>query len=158
MSDRQEAIMAFVLVPNSVETRFRRSIIDLGEEGFFDVMAEVNKNMHKVLRSARGSYPYVSMSQRRFPSRRSMAITDGVMTFDLRTAFPGGKNQKVKVQRQWLSAVYSLIANKKSNMDFGVGVSFPYESCNKVNKPAILDSIAASWIASKPLLDVMLKK
>jgi hypothetical protein len=83
---------------------------------------------------------------------------DGVMNFALRTAYGAGKDQKVKVQTQWLSAVFSLIKNKKSNMGFEVGVSFPYGTCKKVNKPDILDSFAASWIACKPLLDVMLKK
>jgi hypothetical protein len=59
---------------------------------------------------------------------------------------------------QWLSAVFSLIANKNSNMDFGVGISFPYESCEKIQSPVILDSIAATWFACQPLLGVMPKK
>jgi len=154
----KEMVRVFLIVPSYVEPRFRRSIIDLEEDGFFEVVGEVNKNMRKVLRSAKGSSPYVSVSQRHFPTRSSEAIVDGVMNFDLRTAYSAGKDQKVKLQPQWLSAVYSLIANKKSNMDFGVGISFPYETCQKVQSPAILDSIAATWVACKPLLDVMPKK
>jgi hypothetical protein len=43
-------------------------------------------------------------------------------------------------------------------MDFGVGISFPYESCEKIQSPVILDSIAATWFACQPLLGVMPKK
>lgn len=158
LSIGQDAVKAFVLIPNSVKPRFRRSIIDLEEGGFFKVMEEVNKNMRKVMRASPGSNPYVGMSQLRFPSRSSTAIIDGVMTFDLRTAFDGVKDQEVKMQKQWLSAIYSMIANKKSNMSLAIGVSFPYQTCRKIQKPAVLDSIAASWIACKPLLDNMPKR
>ncbi|RLA18902.1 MAG: hypothetical protein DRQ56_06605 [Gammaproteobacteria bacterium] len=65
---------------------------------------------------------------------------------------------QVKLQTQWLSAVYALIDNKKSNMDFGVGISFPYASCKNLQSPVILDSIAATWIACQPVLAAMPKR
>jgi hypothetical protein len=159
MSIGKEVVRVFLIVPSSAEPRFRRAIIGLGEEGFFEVMGNVNNKMRKVLRYASGSSPYVSVNQRHFLSRSGTAIVDGVMNFDLRTAYGvGERNQMVKQQTQWLSAVFSLLANKKSNMDFGVGISFPYESCKKIQSPAILDSIAATWVACQPLLNVMPKR
>jgi len=120
-------------------------------------MRLVNRNMVSILRSAKGAFPFVAMNQRRFPTRSSKPIVDGTMTFDLRTAF-GGKNASVKVQSEWLSAMQSLMTNKKSHMEFGLGVSFPYEYCKKVQSATILDSLAESWLACKPLIDVMMEK
>jgi hypothetical protein len=57
-----------------------------------------------------------------------------------------------------VAASYSLLTQKKSNLGFAVGVRMPYDSCAKLKKPEILDSIVASWIACMPLLDLMLKK
>ena len=153
----QDALRAFLIIPNSMDTKYRKPIKALGEKKFTEVMSKVNVNMKKVVRSSKGSFPYANMNQRRFPSRAAKAMIDGAMIFDLRTAFEGGKNQSIKVQPQWLNAMYSLIESKKSHMEFGVGVNFPYEYCRKVKSPAIVDSLAASWLACKPLIDVMLK-
>jgi len=46
--------------------------------------------------------------------------------------------------------VADYCANKHSNMDFSVGVGFPYESCKKIQSPLILNSIAAAWLACLP--------
>lgn len=151
----RDTMSVFLMIPSSSESRFRRSIVHLGEEGFFEVMNTVNRNFTSVLRSVRGASPYASVAQRHFASRSSAAIVDGVMKFDLRTAYHGGKDQKVKIQGEWLSALYSLIEGKKSNMDFGVGVMFPYESCRNVKSDTILDSISMTWRSCKPLLNVM---
>jgi len=155
----KEMVRVFLIVPSSAEPRFRQAMIGLREEQFFEVMGKVNKNMRRVIQSAPGSSPYVSVSQRHFPTRSGAAIVDGAIKFDLRTAYPiSQKSHLVKQQTQWLSAVFSLIANKRSNMDFSVGVSFPYDSCKKIRSPLILDSIASAWLACLPLLDVMPKK
>jgi hypothetical protein len=152
-----DELRAFLLVPNSVESRFRRKLIDLGEDEFFDVIFDVSENMKEVMKQARGASPYMLINQRRFPHRSAKPIVDGTMRFDLRTAF-SAKNQAVKLQEEWLSALYALIVNKHSHMEFGVGVAFPYETCRRVKQRAILDSIAASWLACKPLLEVMPKR
>jgi hypothetical protein len=153
-----EEVRAFLNLPNSMEGRFRRRIIDLGEEGFFELMSQVNKNLVKITRSVAGAYPFANMIQRRFASQRAKATVDGRMIFDLRTAFPAGKTQRVKVQNQWLKALYSLIIEKRSNMEWAVGMSFPYEKCVKTRSPKIIDALADSWIACKPLLEVMPRK
>jgi hypothetical protein len=155
--DRRE-IRVFINAPNSMQGRFRRPVVDLGEDDFFEVMSHVNKNLLRVARDVTGAYPYASMTQRRFASQRAKASVDGAMSFDLRTAFPGGKMQKIKVQDQWLRALYSLITEKNSNLGWAVGMAFPYDKCAKTRKPIILDALANSWLACRPLLDEMLKK
>jgi hypothetical protein len=153
-----EKIRTFFNSPNSMKPRFRNPVKQLGEDEFFEVMAQLNANFRPITKAYSGSWPFANMSQQRFASVSAKPTVDGAMNFDLRTAFPDIKGQKVKVQPQWLQAMYSMIINKHSNMEWAVGMSFPYESCKKTRQPAILDAIAASWIACQPLLDVMLKK
>lgn len=152
----RDELRAFLNVPNSMESRFRRAVLDLGEEGFFDVMAEVNKGLARVTRSCPGSYPFANILQRRFASQRAIATIDGKMEFDLRTAFSGGKAQKVKVQDEWLSTLYSLISKKRSNLEYAVGIKLPYATCEKVRSKRVIDTLAEGMTACKPLLDVML--
>lgn len=96
------------------------------------------------------------MVKRRFSSQRSKATVDGRLIFDLRTAFPGGKSQKVKVQDHWLRALYSLIVDKHSNLEWAVGMGFPNDKCARTRSPKIIDALAGSWLACKPVLDVLL--
>jgi len=121
-------------------------------------MSQVNSNLNKTLRKAKGAVPWVDVHQRRFPSQRSTAIVDARLEFDLRTAFPSRKKQPIKIQAEWLATTYDALANKRSNLEVLVGAIFPYNSCPVNKSPEILDYIAATWIACKPLLDVMLKK
>jgi hypothetical protein len=144
--------------PNSMKARFRNPVKNMGEEKFFDVMREINNNFLWITKTYSGSYPFANLAQRRFASMSAKPTVDGKMEFDLRTAFSEPKGQKVKVQDEWLRAMYSMIINKHSNMDWDVGMSFPYESCKKTRQPEILDAIAESWIACKPLLDKMQSK
>lgn len=154
----QEEVRAFLNLPNSMQGRFRRPLLDMGEDSFFDLMHQVNKNMLVNTRGAAGAYPFANMIQRRFSSQRAKATVDGKMQFDLRTAFPGGKSQHVKVQDQWLRALYSLIVKKHSNLEWAVGMGFPYEKCAGTRSPRIIDALASSWLACKPVLDEMLRK
>ncbi|WP_133125998.1 hypothetical protein [Pseudohalioglobus lutimaris] len=101
---------------------YRNPVKEMGEEGFFDVMSEINSNLLRITKTYAGSYPFANIAQRRFASVGAKPTVDGKMDFDLRTAFPGPKGQKVKVQREWLQAMYSMIINKHSNMDWDVGV------------------------------------
>jgi hypothetical protein len=157
LSIGEHHVVPIVILPNSMEASFRQKLKSLGEEGFFEMMAAIEKNMRKVCRSAGGAKPWVSTTQRHHVSRSSPATVDGDINFDLRTAFDKTKSS-VKYQPQWLAASYSLLTQKKSNLSFAVGVRMPYDSCAKLKKPEILDSIVASWIACMPLLDLMLKK
>ncbi|MDB4542668.1 PD-(D/E)XK nuclease family protein [bacterium] len=152
-----EKIRAFLDSPNSMKPRFRNPVKQLGEDEFFELMAQLNANFRPITKAFSGSRPFANMSQRRFASVGAKPTLDGSMDFDLRTAFHDTEGQKVKVQPQWLRAMYSMIINKHSNMEWAVGMSFPFESCKKTRQTAILDAIAESWIACKPVLDVMLK-
>jgi len=153
----QERLLVIVTVPHSIKPEFRKNIVNLGFEGFEDLMYQVNKNLTKALRKAKGAAPWVDVVQRRYPSQRSMAIIDARVEYDLRTAFPRTKQQPVKTQPQWLMATYDALSNKRSNLQVAVGAIFPYRRCEKTQSPEILDYVEATWLACKPLIDMMIK-
>ena len=73
---------------------------------------------------------------------------------DVRTIRPSAKT-KVKYQPQWFDAIYKILINKKSNIQFGIGVHFPYTSKVMQSRKS-LDLFAKTWIVMKPLLDFVL--
>ncbi len=157
MALEHDRVLSIVTVPNGIRPEFRRNIINLGFEGFHDVMSAVNRNLQHALKSASGASPWVIVVQRRYPTQRSAAIIDGILQYDLRTAFPtNSSKQAVKNQSQWLAATYAALAHKKSNLQVAVGAIFPYRNCKVQKSVAILDYVVNTWLACKPLLQVML--
>jgi len=155
---QRDFAFTIISIPNGITPSFRRNVVNLGYDGFEDLMRQVNTNLNKTLRNAKGAVPRVLILQRHYPSQRSTAIIDANLEFDLRTAFPSRKKQPIKVQTEWLKATYDALAKKRSNLHVGVGAIFPYNNCPVIKSPEILNYIADTWIACKPLLDVMLKK
>lgn len=153
----RDRISTAITVPHGIKTNFRRNIVDLGFEGFCGLIAEINMNLHKVLSNAKGAAPWVVVVQRRYPSQRSAPIVDARLEYDIRTAFSSRRNQPVKVQHEWLKATYEALAKKRSNLQVTVGAIFPYRTCAETKSPGILDYIGNTWIACKPLLDVVLR-
>jgi hypothetical protein len=156
---RRDHVSSMLTLPNSMQPRLRRNLVGLREEGFFSVISEVNSNLDRVIRKAKtpGAIPRFHIAQRHFSTRRAKANIDGEMQVDLRTTFPSTR-ARTKFQPQWLAAAYALIANKNSNLECQIGTLFPSDSCqSQLHNAKILDAIAESWIATKPLLDAILE-
>lgn len=154
-----DRLLAIITVPDGIKTEFRRNLVNLGFNGFLDMLREVNARMVKALSAASGAAPWCEVIQRRYPSQHSAAIVDARVEFDLRTAFPQpGEDNGVKAQPQWLQAAYDALCHKRSNLQLVVGAAFPYRLCPATSKPEIVETIANVWIACKPLLNVMLKR
>jgi len=154
-----EQIGAAITIPHRIKNEFRKNITSLGYEQFYSMISKVNSNLCGKFKKIEGAHPWVNMIQRHYPSLRSPAIVDANLQFDLRTAFnqKNSAKHKVKQQEQWLKTVFDALSNKKSNLQVAIGAKFVYANCKIVNKPIILDYMAASWIACKPILDVMLR-
>ena len=156
LSVERDRLVAAVTLPNEIQRRLRKRIIDLGYEGFHEVMAEIASNMSSNLHRYSGAAPILEARQRRYPSRGSVPTTDARLTFDLRTAVACNSNgSKVKFQPQWLQATFDAFVNKRSNLQLAVGATFPYRTCKATAGRGILDGIAASWIGCSPLLRTM---
>jgi hypothetical protein len=123
-------------------------------------MSDINQRLIKALRAANGAAPWVVVVQRRYPSRRSTSILDAMLQYDLRTAFPPKTRQKqaVKLQPQWLEAIFDALANKRSNLQVSVGAIFPYQQCKIQKSRELLDYVAKTWIACKPLTNILLNQ
>jgi hypothetical protein len=154
----RDRLLAIVTIPNGVRTDFRRRLVDLGLDGFSYVLANVNERLIRTLRGDKGAVPRAIVVQRRYLTQSSPAIHDASLDFDLRTAFQISRKhgkKVVKAQPQWLGATFHALARKQSNLQIAIGASFPYATSSSVHERGVIDRIAASWIACKPLLTTM---
>jgi hypothetical protein len=148
-----QAAEAMVTIPNSVNTRMRRSIRELGEDGFQELTAKVVANLKPLLRAHPGASPWFRGVQRRYPTQRSAAIMDARIDFDLRTAVPSSGSPKT--QPAWLSAAHRAFSDKQgSNYQIQMGVLFRYDRCPELKRPEAVDLIAQAWLGCKPLIDL----
>lgn len=145
---------AGITVPNGVKGGFRGRIIKAGIGGFRALMREVRSNAATVLRDSEGSKISAQVVQRHYPSQRSTGIEDGRLEVDLHTLVKR-KRTGVKEQPEWIDAIYELLANKRSNIQFGVGVQFSYD-CPRIRSSQAEDLFARSLIAMSPVLDFVL--
>lgn len=153
LSIQQERVLAMVTVPNGVTRQWRRQLVKLDDAAFRDLFATINRRLARALRTAPGAIPWVEVVQRHSRSQRGKPIVDARLEFDLSTAF-GGRDG-VKEQAQWLSTTHEVLRRKKGNVQLMVGASFRYDQCRHVQKRLVLDAIAATWIACRPLVDTM---
>jgi len=158
-SIEQIKMFAAVTVPNGLKSSFRQNIKRLSKEEFHKLILLVTRNLIKATRGEKYASPIISVVQRRFPSQSAQPIVDSRLEFDLRTAFDINRNTrlKVKYQPQWLDVTYDAFTNKRSNLQLSVGAAFNYQYCKVQQTREILNYIANTWIACKPLIDVILK-
>lgn len=147
---------AAVTVPHGVRGGFRTKMREIGPEGFHDLMLELLDRVRPIMRRSRGVKPFAYTLQRHFPSQRSAGIEDGRLTVDLRTIDPRRRARGVRYQPEWIDAAHALLANKRSNIQFGVVVEFSYE-CPRVRSKEAAGLFAKSWIALSPLIDFVLE-
>ncbi len=145
---------AALTVPNGVSGGFRTKLNAMGFDGFLALMREIEARIRPVMNQSKGAKTLLYATQRHYRSQRSIPSVDGRIDIDLRTCLESGADD-VKYQPQWAEAVYHLLVNKQSNIQFGIEARFDY-ACEKVRSPAAVDLFAASWKAMKPLLEFVL--
>lgn len=145
---------AAITIPNGVRGGFRTRLKKVGEEGFIDVLRDIEKRLRPVLRRSKDSRAVLYAVQRHYPSQRSAGKLDARAEADLRTIIPG-KRREAKYQPQWVSAIYEVITHKRSNIQLGVEVHFPY-ACPVIRSVRAVDLFASAWIAMSPLIDFVL--
>jgi hypothetical protein len=144
---------AFVTLPHGARPEYRRRLVQLGRPAFARLGAELLRGFRPCLRMASCSSPRMYVTQRHYPSQRATPVTDARVEFDLRTAMAGGGGG-VRFQPQWLDAAYEALAGKRSNLQFGAGVRFPYGR-GPIESPVALDLIASAWLGCRPLLRIL---
>lgn len=139
---------AHITIPNSVNTKTRRAIIALEQDGFEKLMNSIVDRMPAII--ALGGKPWIRGVQRRYPFQRSTPIVDAQIDFDLRTAT---NHTPPKTQKAWIGAAYSAFAARSgSNYQLQVGAIFPFDDAPTMKAPEAIDAIAKAWIACRPLI------
>jgi hypothetical protein len=150
-----EHAVAAVTVPNGVKGGFKTKIKECGQDGFMGMLQELAENTHPILRDVPQASVFLYAVQRHFPSQRSAGIVDAETQADLRTIDPGSTGG-VKYQPQWAHAIYDVLAHKRSNVQFGVRMHFPYTT-KGLRSPQAVELFERSWLAFSPLLRFVLE-
>jgi hypothetical protein len=115
--------------------------------------------MRSVTAACPGAQPMLRVLQRHYRTQTSPSVTDALMEFDLRTTLPKSERKSdrsgVKYQPEWLEAAWRAFLRKRSNMQLEFGVRYAYSRCPEIRSRKALDLIAASWLASRPLMKVL---
>jgi hypothetical protein len=145
------AIEAMVTVPNAVNSLMRRNLVELGEDGFADLVSAILRNLNPLLRKHNGATPWFRGAQRRYRTQKSRPYVDAAIDFDLRTAVPS--KGPPKTQPRWLSAGYgSFVSKMGTNYQMQLGVIFRYDRCPELERTDALDLVASAWLACEPLV------
>lgn len=148
--------VATITVPNGVKGGFRTRLRDIGFDGFREIILEIERRQRPLVKKSLGATSCMYALQRHFPSQRSSGIVDARIETDLRTMLPAGSGG-VKHQPQWAEAIYTLLSEKRSNIQFGVEMRLDY-ACPLVRSSVCEDLFAESWNACAPLIDFILAR
>jgi len=153
LSLHESSAFAMITLPNGARAQFRKNLVDLGLDGFRDLIEKVAARICKATRAVPNARPQMYALQRHFRSQKSEPEVDGEVWFDLRTAGTR-RSGAIKVQRQWIDAVYSLLSQRRSNLQFGIGAALPY-GAPAMREKGVLDLVAGAWLACGPWMVAM---
>jgi len=98
--------------------------------------------------------------QRRYQTQRSIPYRDGLIDFDPRVTFGKQTPQAgppIKQQQEWARAVYELLRNKRSNLQFQIGVEFYHKDFDELKGKDADKSFVAVFTAIKPFLQSVIE-
>jgi hypothetical protein len=150
----RDGASAEMTVPNGVKGGFRARLREVGLDGFKALLGRVESNLQPLIRRSPTAVPGVYVLQRHFRSQRSQAQEDAGLRADLRTLVHR-RHSPVKCQPEWADAIYELLCNKRSNLQFGVKLCFDY-ACPVVRSRRVIDLFAGAWKAMWPVAEFVL--
>jgi hypothetical protein len=146
--------LAQVTIPNGLDGSLVRKLKAAGYEAFKGLIFEFLRNVEPILTANATATPFVKVVQRHYPSQRSVPIYDASLELDPRTAFDI-EDTMVKFQEQWLRTAFDVFANRRSNIQIGIGVKFPYGDESAVRDSYFISIVEQSLLASEPFLRTM---
>lgn len=150
----ENRVEASVTIPNGIKSNLRSRIIGSSLEEFEALIQRVTVDMIRSLKGVKGFVPEIIVVQRHFRSQRSPGVVDCQLRFDSRTALPKASRYRgaVKRQPQWVKAAHDALSHRRSNLQFQIGCSFPYDTCPTVDDKSIVRTIADVWLACSPIV------
>ena len=129
-----------ITFPNGMRSVLRKQLLGSSLKEFTGRLEQASHALTASLTGLKAYRPKIRLMQRRYTTQRSVPMMDGIIEFDLRAAFGDPKphfGPPIKKQQQWALAAYDLLANKRSNIQFQIGVEFHYPKFNELaNKEA----------------------
>ena len=153
-------VNANLTIPHGVKGRFKKNFKKLSWKEFRKIIYTIAKNYKGYFGNSEGFKPLIATVQRRYPSQSSTPIYDGTIKFDIRTAFDDlSSNLKPnqRTQEEWLKAVFEIVKNKKSNIQFQIGAEFFYNKYTMINNKDADTVVCKSFLACKPLIEYLSK-
>ena len=158
LSKNENFIEGCLTVPYRIKGITKKNFYNLSWDEFKKIIYKIAQNYRNYFGNSEGFQPHIRTTQRRYPSQSSPAIHDGIITFDIRTAFEDLSSElkpTQKKQEEWLRAVFELNNNKKSNIQFQVGADFFYNKHTLVKNKDADQVVCKSFLACKPLIDYL---
>jgi hypothetical protein len=145
-----DKVIVQVTLPNALNREFRNSLVKPGYGAFKSMIAEFVRAADPLL--VEGARPFVGVLQRHYKSQRDTnPIRDAHLHFDARTCVPNSTDA-VKIQEEWLKAAFEAFSNRRSNIELGIGVEFPYRTHSAIKTPAAIDCVEKAWLSCRPLI------
>lgn len=161
LSLEHDRAWVMAVIPNAIRTDFRRNLVKLRKKRFIKVVQEIEQEIEQRLglkvSGLKGISPRLEISQQHYLGQKR-AVADAKLELDLRTAAQSPARHAaggVKPQPEWIDAAYAVFVNKQSNIQLAVGAVFWYGDCEAIQNEAALDLFEETWLACKPLLDVV---
>ncbi|HED52886.1 MAG TPA: hypothetical protein ENJ00_01625 [Phycisphaerales bacterium] len=154
MGIRDSDVSAGVTVPNGVRGGFRTRLHNAGEEGFIELLEEIERRSRRVRTRSSGAVAKVYIVQRHFHSQRSMGEVDAKLEMNLCTIVTGAR-RGTKYQPEWASAVYEILTRKRSNIQLGFQIVFQH-TCPIVRSRKVIKLFVDAWDAMSPVLSFVL--
>lgn len=150
----RDRVRSILIIPNGMKpaNTLRDRLRSLPYETFHEMLCGIERRAADLIRPRPDAQIILELTQRHFINRQ-IAVRDGVLRVDLRT-MTSQRSGPVKFQPEWARSVYDIAVNKRSgtNVQLALWTSFSYRDPD-VRSKRLLDLVARSWIAMKPLLD-----
>jgi hypothetical protein len=140
-----------ITIPNAINGGVKTKLKNKGRDKFYSLLEIIERNLHTSIGNVSGARPLIYLDQKYYKSQKSQARTDGIIKVDLRTLVDKADNG-LKHQPMWTEAIFNLLTNKKTNMQFGVEVEIPF-SAHCMQSDKAIDVMVDAWIALKPIID-----
>jgi hypothetical protein len=153
LSIQRDRVVAALVLPDKLDSAMRRQLLSGGYDTFKTAIGRYIEQGRALLDQDTGALPFVEVLQRHYQTRQ-LSTLDAHMQFDPRTAFQG--HDPIKRQEEWLRSAYAVFADKRSNLQIGIGAAFRYGASTTVSTPAFARSVVAAWCATASILDLLL--
>jgi hypothetical protein len=146
---------AMITFPHGMSGPLRHRLCGDSFEEFAQRLQGAAAEIDKALKGLKGYRPVARLVQRRYQTQRSVPYLDAVIDFDPRVTFGADKPQigpPIKEQQEWARAAYELLRNKRSNLQFQIGVEFYYDKYGELDDRDADKYFIVVFMALKPFL------